>query len=65
MWRMSALLDALYSVLVVVVAVAGLAFVFVATGNNGDESEDGGWSRWALALVVAAFLTIMVGGLVT
>lgn len=64
---MAGLLNLVYSTLVVLVAIAGVAFVFFATGTDGDGNGNGGprWVGWALALVVAAFLAVMVGGLVT
>ena len=64
---MSALLDTVYSAVILLVAIGGIGFVFYATGR--DESGDGDgsarWTRWALGLAVAAFLAVMVGGLVT
>lgn len=64
---MAGFLNLVYSALVVLVAIAGVAFVFFMTGTDGDANENAGsrWVGWALALVVAAFLAVMVGGLVT
>ncbi|WP_137286900.1 hypothetical protein [Halorussus salinisoli] len=63
---MSTLLNTIYSAVILLVAVGGIAFVFYATGRDDSTDEDGGpeWTRWALGLVVAAFLAVMVGGLV-
>lgn len=61
---MAGLLNIVYSVLVLIVAVVGVAFVFYATGTDGDGNESANWSQWVLTLVVAAFLAVMVGGLV-
>ena len=61
------MLNLAYSALVVLVAIAGVAFVFFATGTDDDGNGNGSprWVGWILALVVAAFLAVMVGGLVT
>jgi hypothetical protein len=61
---MAGLLNLVYSALVLLVAVAGVAFVFT-TGSDDDGNGGPQWVGWALALVVAAFLAVMVGGLVT
>ena len=63
---MAGLLDVAYSVLVVLVALGGFAFVFSATGSDeSGDAEGTRWSQWALAVVAVAFLAVMVAGLVT
>ena len=55
---MSALLDTVYSVAVLLVAVAGMAYVFGATDV---ESGDGpNWTRWIGVAVVGVFLAAMI-----
>ncbi|WP_435178463.1 hypothetical protein [Halorussus sp. AFM4] len=63
---MSALLDTVYSAVILLVAVGGIGFVFYATGRDesGDAGGGAGWTQWALGLVVAAFLAVMVVGLI-
>lgn len=59
------MLNLVYSALVVLVAIAGVAFVFYATGTDDDGGNGGPqWVGWAVALVVGAFLAVMVGWLV-
>ena len=55
---MSALLDTVYSVAVLLVAVAGMAYVFGATDvGSGDGSN---WTRWIGVVVVGVFLAAMI-----
>jgi hypothetical protein len=55
---MSALLDTVYSVAVLLVAVAGMAYVFGAI--NVGEDDGPGWTRWVGVAVVGVFLTAMI-----
>lgn len=54
---MAGILDTVYSIVVVALAVLGLAFVFTrgsfATGDGAD------WSRWGELVAVAVFLVAM------
>lgn len=55
---MSALLDTVYSVAVLLVAVAGMAYVFGATDvGSGDDTD---WTRWIGVAIVGVFLAAMV-----
>ena len=55
---MSALLDTVYSVAVLLVAVAGMAYVFGATDVGSGEDLD--WTRWIGVAVVGVFLAAMI-----
>lgn len=55
--RMAAILNTVYSVLVLVVALGGTAYVFAhPVGEDGDSA----WSRWGEFAAVAVFLLAMV-----
>ncbi|PSP61181.1 hypothetical protein BRC77_13595 [Halobacteriales archaeon QH_8_64_26] len=55
---MSALLDTIYSVAVLLVAVAGMAYVFGAVDSGPDDGP--GWTRWVGVAVVGVFLAAMI-----
>ena len=55
---MSALLDTIYSVAVLLVAVAGMAYVFGVVDSGPGDSP--GWTRWVGIAVVGVFLAAMV-----
>lgn len=58
---MSTLLDIVYSVFVLLVAIIGVGFVLGATGVASGRSR---WRNWIGTIIVAAFLIVMVGALV-
>jgi hypothetical protein len=58
---MSTLLDIVYSVFVLFVSIVGIGFVLGATDVASGRSR---WQSWLGAVVVAAFLIVMVGTLV-
>jgi type IV secretory pathway VirB2 component (pilin) len=55
---MSALLDTIYSIAVLFVAVAGMAYVFAGTDVNSDEGPR--WTQWIGVAVVGVFLAAMI-----
>ena len=56
--RMVSALTAAYSVVVLLVALAGTAFVFALPGDDDGGSS---WSRWGNFAAIAIFLLAMVG----
>ena len=59
---MSAVLDAIYSAFILLVAAAGVVYVI---GSAGDERVGGGSLTRAIAIaVVVVFIVVLVGSLV-
>ena len=59
---MSAILDAIYSAFILLVAAAGVVYVI---GSAGDERVGGGTLTRAVAIgVIVAFILVLVGSLV-
>lgn len=56
---MAGILDVVYSVAVLLLAVGGIAFVFTRSTFAAD-SEASEWSRWGELVAVAVFLVAMV-----
>jgi hypothetical protein len=54
---MAGILTTVYSVLILLVALAGTAFVFALPGGDGVQSS---WSRWGNFAAIAIFLVAMV-----
>lgn len=52
------------SVVVLLIAVAGLAYVIGITGTPGTDDTDPRWSGIIVTLLVAVFLAAMIGPLV-
>jgi hypothetical protein len=55
---MARILDAVYSLAVLVVALLGIVYVLGLAGE-GDESRS--WWAWGVVIVVAVFLLAQVG----
>lgn len=53
-------LTLVYSTVVLLTAILGIAFVFSATGDNRSN-----WAGLLAALVVGAYLVVMVGAIAT
>jgi len=59
---MAGILNTVYSLAVLAVALAGIVFVLGMTdGDEGEEGGGGSWWSWGILLVVAAFLIAQVG----
>lgn len=52
------------SVVVLLIAVAGLAYVIGITGTPGNDDTDPRWSGILVTLLIAVFLAAMIGSLV-
>jgi len=61
---MAGILNTVYSLAVLVVALAGIVFV-LGIGTTGEGSDEGGggisWWSWGILIVVAVFLIAQVG----
>lgn len=60
---MAAILNLVYSVIVLLLAVIGVGVVIGIT-TGPDTGREGRWSQWLGALVVAVFLLVMIVGLI-
>lgn len=61
---MASLLNLVYSVVILLVAIAGVAFV-LWQGESVQERSGQQWLGPFIALVVIVYLAAMIGGLVT
>lgn len=57
---MAGILDTVYTLLVLLLALVGVTYVFARSWGQSDE---GNWTRWGELVAVAVFLVAMVATL--